>query len=196
MAKLYFKYGTLKAGKSIEILQTVHNYESVGKRILLYTSAKDNRSGIGVVASRVGLEKSAIPIQEDEAISQAIARNICEYGPLDCVLIDEAQFLTSDTVRDLAWVVDRLEVPVITYGLKNDFQNNLFEGSQALLAYADRIEEIKSVCVMCNKKAIMNLRTAGGEPVYEGEQIQIGDEEYLPVCRKHYYNPIQVDKKE
>ena len=107
-----------------------------------------------------------------------------------CILIDEAQFLSREQIVQLSRVVDMLDIPVMCYGLKNDFQNNLFEGSEALLLYADKIQEIKTICMKenCGKKAIMNLRLSDGKPVYHGEKIQIGDEDYVPVCRKHYFD--------
>lgn len=191
MAQLFFKYGTMNSGKSIEILKVKHNYEEQNKSVILLTSALDNRSGIGTVASRIGISSDAIAVKEEDDLFQVISKKKPLKDKVSCVLVDEAQFLTEKQIFQLALVVDVLNVPVMAFGLKNDFQNNLFEGSRALLAYADKIEEIKTICWYCHKKAIMNLRLSEGNPVYGGEQVQIGgNESYLPVCRNHYLNPI------
>jgi thymidine kinase len=190
MAQLYFRHSTMNAGKSMDILKIANNYEEQRKRVLLAISAIDTRHGVGKITSRVGLSRQAHVIYEDTNLIQLIEANL----PLHCVLIDEGQFLHRHHVLQLTKVVDHLNVPVIVYGLKNDFQNNLFEGSIALLTYADKIEEVKTVCWFCNRKALMNLRVAGGRPIYEGEQIQIGgNESYVPVCRKHYFDKNLVE---
>ena len=187
MAKLYYKYGTMNSGKSIEILKVAHNYEEPGKPVVIMTSSLDTRDELGVVSSRIGMRREAVPISEDMDILSYIAN--LPVKPY-CVLIDESQFLSKKHVYDLAKVVDQLKVPVMAFGLKNDFQNELFEGSKYLLLLADKIDEIKTICQFCSKKAIMVLRTENGKPVYEGKQIQIGgNETYIPVCRKHYFNP-------
>ncbi|HER9420102.1 TPA: thymidine kinase [Streptococcus pyogenes] len=187
MAQLYYKYGTMNSGKTIEILKVAHNYEEQGKPVVIMTSALDTRDGFGIVSSRIGMRREAIPISNDMDIFTFIAQ--LEEKPY-CVLIDESQFLRKQNVYDLARVVDELNVPVMAFGLKNDFQNNLFEGSKHLLLLADKIDEIKTICQYCSKKATMVLRTENGKPVYEGDQIQIGgNETYIPVCRKHYFNP-------
>ncbi|HEQ4680578.1 TPA: thymidine kinase [Streptococcus pyogenes] len=187
MAQLYYKYGTMNSGKTIEILKVAHNYEEQGKPVVIMTSALDTRDGFGIVSSRIGMRREAIPISNDMDIFTFIAQ--LEEKPY-CVLIDESQFLSRQNVYDLARVVDELNVPVMAFGLKNDFQNNLFEGSKHLLLLADKIDEIKTICQYCSKKATMVLRTENGKPVYEGDQIQIGgNETYIPVCRKHYFNP-------
>lgn len=187
MSSLYFKHGTLRAGKSIELLKTAHNYEEQGKKVAILTSALDTRNGKGVVSSRIGKSRDAIAITEDMDIFDCAIEN--NFESLDCILVDEAQFLKRHHVIALSTIVDMYDVPVIAFGLKNDFKNRLFEGSEALLTYADNIEELKSMCAYCSKKATMNLRTLDGKPIYEGEQIQIGDEEYIAVCRKHYSYP-------
>lgn len=187
MAQLYFKYGTMNSGKTIEILKVAHNYEEQGKPVVILTSALDNRDEIGVISSRIGMRREAIPITDDMYIYDYVA-NLPEKPY--CILIDECQFLTKDHVYDLAKVVDDLDVPVMAFGLKNDFRNELFEGSKYFLLLADKIEEIKTICQYCSKKATMVLRTQDGQPVYEGEQIQIGgNETYIPVCRRHYFKP-------
>ena len=177
----------MNSGKSIEILKVAHNYEEQGKPVVIMTSSLDTRDELGVVSSRIGMRREAVPISEDMDILSYIANlSVKPY----CVLIDESQFLSKKHVYDLAKVVDQLKVPVMAFGLKNDFQNELFEGSKYLLLLADKIDEIKTICQFCSKKAIMVLRTENGKPVYEGKQIQIGgNETYIPVCRKHYFNP-------
>lgn len=187
MAQLYYKYGTMNSGKTIEILKVAHNYEEQGKPVVIMTSALDTRDGFGVVSSRIGMRQEAVPISSDMDIFTFIDQ--LEEKPY-CVLIDESQFLSKQNVYDLARVVDELNVPVMAFGLKNDFQNELFEGSKYLLLLADKIDEIKTICQYCSKKATMVLRTENGKPVYEGAQIQIGgNETYIPVCRKHYFHP-------
>ncbi|MCC4325034.1 thymidine kinase [Limosilactobacillus reuteri] len=187
MAQLFFKYGAMNSGKSIDILKVAHNYEEQGKPVVLMTSGVDDRSGRGIIASRIGLERKVKPIMDDT--------NIYDYvNKMDrkiyCVLIDEAQFLKKEHVLQLIKIVDELNIPVMAFGLKNDFRNELFEGSKYLLIYADKIEEMKTICWFCPHKATMNLRIHNGKPVYEGEQVQIGgNESYYPVCRKHYFHP-------
>lgn len=187
MAQLFFKYGAMNSGKSIEILKVAHNYEEQNKPVVLMTSGIDTRSGLGQVKSRIGISKEALPIFEETDIFSVV--QTLGYTPY-CVLIDEAQFLSARHVLDLTKVVDELKIPVMAFGLKNDFRNELFEGSKSLLLYADKIEEMKTICWFCHKKAIMNLRYVNHVPVYEGEQVQIGgNETYYPVCRQHYVNP-------
>jgi len=182
VAKLYFRYGTMNSGKSIEVLRTAHNYEEQGKKVLLFTPSADDRYGTGTVASRIGMQKKAVIVDDHT--------NMIEMAAVEkpnCILIDEAQFLKKEQVLQLMEIVDSLNIPVIAYGLRADFVGKLFEGSYHLLAIADTIEEIKTVCWFCDKKAIMNMRCSEGQPVFEGEQIQIGgNESYLPVCRKCY----------
>lgn len=187
MAQLFFKYGAMNSGKSIEILKVAHNYEEQNKPVVLMTSGIDTRSGLGQVKSRIGISKEALPIFEETDIFSVV--QTLGYKPY-CVLIDEAQFLSARHVLDLTKIVDELNIPVMAFGLKNDFRNELFEGSKSLLLYADKIEEMKTICWFCHKKAIMNLRYVNHVPVYEGEQVQIGgNETYYPVCRQHYVNP-------
>lgn len=187
MAQLYYKYGTMNSGKTIEILKVAHNYEEQGKPVVIMTSALDTRDAFGVVSSRIGMRREAVAIDDEMDIFGYIQK--MEPHPY-CVLIDEAQFLRRHHVYDLARVVDELDVPVMAFGLKNDFRNELFEGSKHLLLLADKLDEIKTICQYCSKKATMVLRTQDGKPTYEGEQIQIGgNETYIPVCRKHYFSP-------
>ncbi|HFI0037957.1 TPA: thymidine kinase [Streptococcus suis] len=187
MAQLYYKYGTMNSGKTIEILKVAHNYEEQGKPVVIMTSALDTRDAFGVVSSRIGMRREAVAIDDEMDIFGYIEK--MEPHPY-CVLIDEAQFLRRHHVYDLARVVDELGVPVMAFGLKNDFRNELFEGSKHLLLLADKLDEIKTICQYCSKKATMVLRTQDGKPTYEGAQIQIGgNETYIPVCRKHYFSP-------
>ena len=187
MAQLFFRYGAMNAGKSIEVLKVAHNYEEQGKQVLLMTSSLDTRNGQGQIASRIGLSRKAVALQADTNI-YTVVQNQCPQAA--CILIDEAQFLTVEQVKQAAAVVDELGIPVMAFGLKNDSQNHLFAGSEALLIYADKIEEMKTICWFCRKKATMNLRITNGQADYGGKQIQIGgNESYYPVCRKHYLNP-------
>lgn len=187
MAQLYFRYSTMGAGKSLDILKIAYNYTEQNKKVLLLTSELDDRYGVGKITSRAGLQQEATPIGPNSDILGIIK----SVNPL-CVLIDEAQFLSKRHVLELCKVVDDLNIPVIAYGLKNDFRNELFEGSKYLLLYADKLEEVKTICWYCNRKATMILKSKDGKPVYEGKQIEIGgNDKYMPVCRKHYYDPIK-----
>ncbi|MBJ7649738.1 thymidine kinase [Weissella confusa] len=190
MAQLFFRYGAMASGKSIEILKVAHNYETQQRHVLLLTSALDNRSGVGEIASRIGMQRSALAISDADDLFKLIQD---QQDDVAAVLIDEAQFMTKEQVLELTQVVDDLNIPVLAFGLKNDAFNNLFPGSEALLIYADKIEEMKTLCSFCGRKATMNLRISDGQPVYEGAQVQIGgDEAYMPVCRYHYNHPDMV----
>jgi len=188
VAQLFFKYGAMNSGKSIEILKVAYNYEEQNKNVIIFTSGLDDRFETGFVASRVGLKREAIPIYNDTNIFAVVSEFPTE---LSCVLVDEVQFVTKEHVLQMARIVDELTIPVMGFGLKNDFQNNLFEGSKYMLLYADKIEEMKTICWFCEKKAIMALRVdENNKPIREGEQIQIGgNDSYYPVCRKHHTNP-------
>ncbi len=187
MAQLFFKYGAMNSGKTIEILKVAHNYEEQNKRVVLMTSGVDTRDGIGKVSSRIGLSREATAIFSETDVYQFIKE--LDFKPY-CVLIDESQFLEKHHVIQFARIVDELDIPVMAFGLKNDFRNELFEGSKYLLLYADKLEELKTICWFCHRKAIMNLRLLDGKPTYTGDQIQIGgNESYYPVCRKHYVAP-------
>lgn len=188
VAQLYFKHGAMNSGKSIEILKVAHNYEEQQKPVMIFTSGLDTRDEVGFVSSRVGLRQQAIPVYEDTNIFEIVKNNAVKPY---CVLVDEVQFLKKAHVLQLANIVDKLDIPVMGFGLKNDFQNELFEGSQYMLTYADKIEEMKTICWFCHKKATMNLRVdESGKPVYTGDQIQIGgNDSYYPVCRKCHANP-------
>lgn len=187
MAQLFFKYGAMNSGKTIEILKVAHNYEEQGKQVMLFTSALDTRDGVGYISSRIGLRREAIAINSETNIYQVVSKQVIKPN---CILVDEAQFLSKDHVYQLADIVDDLNVPVMAFGLKNDFRNELFEGSKYLLLLADKIEEVKTICWFCERKATMVLRYLDGQPVYDGEQILIGGHDsYYPVCRKHHKHP-------
>ena len=194
MAQLFFKYGAMNSGKTIEILKVAHNYEEQDKPVVLMTSGLDTRDGVGKVSSRIGLRRDAIPIFEETNVFDLI--NDLSYKPF-CVLVDECQFFNKHHVIEFARIVDELDIPVMAFGLKNDFRNELFEGSKYLLLYADKLEELKTICWFCHKKATMNLHYIDGKPVYEGDQVQIGgNEAYYPVCRKHYFHPKTVNEEQ
>lgn len=185
MAQLYFRYSTMNAGKSIELIKVAYNYEERGKTVMTLLPAVDDRYGRGVITSRIGVQREASVVSEDTNILDMFIREN-EKKKIDCVLVDEAQFLKKHHVLELAEIVDSFEVPVLTYGLKNDFRNEMFEGSYYLLVYADKIEEIKTIC-WCGRKATMVARVVNGRIVKQGRQILIGGNDmYVPLCRKHY----------
>lgn len=185
MAQLFFRYSTMNAGKSIEVLKVAYNYEERGKNVLVMTSGKDNRYGRGIVKSRMGMQRSAFAVEDDTNIL-SVYMEAESKRHIDCVIVDEAQFLKKHHVEELVEIVDSCECPVICYGLKNDFRNELFEGSHYLLIYADKIEEIKTIC-WCGRKATMIARISEGKIERSGEQILIGgNERYVSLCRKHY----------
>tara|TARA_Y100000768_G_scaffold213920_1_gene161183 strand:- start:672 stop:1250 length:579 start_codon:yes stop_codon:yes gene_type:complete len=186
MAKLYFNYSSMNAGKSTMLLQANHNYIERGMKPEIFTSNLDSRFGKGEIVSRIGLKsKSNIFTTKTDIYNEIY--NLKIKKNVDCVLIDEAQFLTKDQVSQLGKIVDLLNIPVLTFGIRTDFQGNLFEGSKYLLAWADNLREIKTIC-HCGRKATMVLRlNENGQIVKEGSQIEIGGEEkYVSVCRKHF----------
>ena len=186
MAKLYFNYSSMNAGKSTMLLQANHNYIERGMKPRIYTSDLDNRFGNGEIVSRIGLKSKSNIFTSKTDIYKDIS-NVSTYSIVDCVLIDEAQFLTQNQVIQLGKIVDEFGIPVLAFGIRTDFQGNLFEGSKYLLAWADNLKEIKTVC-HCGRKATMVLRlNTRGEIVSDGTQIEIGGEEkYVSVCRKHF----------
>jgi thymidine kinase len=183
---MYFYYSTMNAGKSTILLQSSYNYQERGMRTLVFAPEVDDRFGVGRVSSRIGLQANAIPFSANANLFRTIQKEN-EITKVDCVLVDEAQFLSKAQVRQLSDVCDDLDIPVLAYGLRTDFQGNLFEGSQFLMAWSDNLNEVKTIC-HCGRKATMVLRLdASGRPVREGEQIQIGgNEKYVSVCRKHF----------
>lgn len=185
MAQLYYRYSTMNAGKSIELIKVAYNYEERGKNVWVLTSGMDDRYGVGKVTSRIGVSRDAVIVNEDTNILK-LFMEADSYKKIDCVLVDESQFLKKHHVQELVEIVDSFETPVMAYGLKNDFRNELFEGSYYMLIYADKIEEIKTIC-WCGRKAIMVARVVDGKFVKSGEQIVIGGNDmYVSLCRKHY----------
>ena len=186
MAKLYFHYSTMNAGKSTLLLQAAHNYHERGMNTYLLTAQFDRRAGEGKIASRIGVEKAADTFAPGENLYQKIQRRL-SARPCDCIFIDEAQFLEHGQVWQLARAVDDLKVPVMCYGLRVDFQGQLFPGSAALLALADEMREIRTIC-HCGKKATMVIRQdETGQVITQGAQVQIGgNETYVSLCRRHW----------
>ncbi|MFU8878680.1 MAG: thymidine kinase, partial [Wenzhouxiangellaceae bacterium] len=188
MAKLYFYFSTMNAGKTTVLLQSAHNYRERGMRPLLLTPALDDRAGSGVIRSRVGLESAAIAFEPDQDLLK-IARTELQAGPIACILVDEAQFLTRDQVFQASEIVDELRIPLLAFGLRTDFRGELFEGSRYLMAWADELKELKTIC-HTGKKATMVVRVdETGHALTEGEQVQIGgNERYIPVSRAEFKN--------
>ncbi|RYD98876.1 MAG: thymidine kinase [Sphingomonadales bacterium] len=186
MAKLYFYYASMNAGKSTTLLQADFNYRERGMRTLLFTAGIHDRGGKGVIDSRIGLKQAAIPFDEETDL-RLIAEEAHFKAPLACILVDESQFLQPRQVRQLAHLADEVSIPVLCYGLRTDFQAKLFPGSAELLALADSLIELKSVCE-CGRKATMNLRVdSEGNAVREGEQREVGgNERYVALCRRHF----------
>lgn len=187
MAKLYFYYSAMNAGKTTTLLQSAHNYRERGMRVLILTPRLNFRDGNGTVASRIGLSAQGVAFDSDQDLDALVRADIAAQGPLHCVLVDEAQFLRKPQVWQLSEVVDALHIPVLCYGLRTDFQGELFEGSQYLLAWADELTEIKTIC-HSGKKATMTVRVdALGRAVQDGPQVEIGgNERYLSVSRAEY----------
>ncbi|MDX2300516.1 MAG: thymidine kinase [Xanthomonadaceae bacterium] len=189
MAKLYFYYSAMNAGKTTTLLQSAHNYHERGMRTLILTPRLDDRHGQGVVASRIGLRAIGRIFESGDDIEALVRGDIAEHGPLHCVLVDEAQFLNKRQVWQLTEVVDRLDIPALAYGLRTDFRGELFEGSQYLLAWADHLTEIKTIC-HSGRKATMVVRVdEQGRALTEGPQVQIGgNERYVSVSRIEFKN--------
>jgi thymidine kinase len=186
MAKLYFYYASMNAGKSTILLQSSFNYRERGMHTMLFTAAIDDRAQAGIIASRIGLQAPATSFDAATDLHALVAAEHAR-ATVHCVLVDEAQFLSRAQVWQLARICDDLGIPVLAYGLRTDFQANLFEGSKWLLALADVLSEIKAVCA-CGRKATMNLRIdADGHAVAAGEQTEIGgNDRYVALCRRHF----------
>ncbi|GAA6181344.1 thymidine kinase [Shimia sp. NS0008-38b] len=186
MAKLYFQYSTMNAGKSTVLLQASHNYRERGMQTYLLTAGLDNRDGPGRIASRIGISEPADTFDATSSLFEIIKARL-DQGPVACVFIDEAQFLSESQVWQLAQAVDDLSVPVMCFGLRVDFQGRLFPGSAALLALADEMREVRTIC-HCGKKASMVVRQdESGNVIREGAQVQIGgNETYVSLCRRHW----------
>ena len=186
MAKLSFYYSSMNAGKSTSLLQSSYNYRERGMNTLVLAPELDDRYGVGTVKSRIGLESEATTFRNSDNLFDIVSSRLANE-PLHCVLIDEAQFLTREQVFQLGEVSDSLNVPVLAYGLRTDFQGEPFEGSKYLLAWADTLNELKAIC-HCGRKAIMVVRLdADGNAVREGSQIEIGgNDRYVSMCRRHF----------
>ena len=186
MAKLYFYYSSMNAGKSTALLQSSYNYRERGMNTLVLAPELDDRYGGGKVTSRIGLETDAISFRSADNLFEII-NGLFEQDPLHCVLIDEAQFLTREQVFQLGDITDQLNIPVLAYGLRTDFQGEPFEGSKYLLAWSDNLKELKAIC-HCGSKATMVIRyDEQGDAVTEGSQVEIGgNDRYVSMCRKHF----------
>jgi len=186
MAKLYFYYSAMNAGKTTLLLQSAHNYRERGMNPLLFTPALDDRFAVGVIKSRIGLQSDAVAFTRDSDLFESVQTDLSNQN-VHCVLVDEAQFLTRDQVFQLTEVVDRLNIPVLCFGLRTDFQGELFEGSRYLLAWGDQLDELKTIC-HTGKKATMVVRVDDqGYALREGSQVEIGgNERYVSVSRKEF----------
>jgi thymidine kinase len=191
MAKLYFYYAAMNAGKSTTLLQADYNYRERGMATMLWTANLDVRAGVGTIGSRIALSAPAHTFSPDISLFDAIVKELIKRK-LDCVLVDEAQFLTRDHVLQLCRIADELSIPVLCYGLRTDFQGNLFPGSAALLALSDALVELKAVCE-CGRKATMNLRVdPEGHAVAAGAQTEIGgNDRYVALCRRHFFERLR-----
>lgn len=194
MAKLYFSYSTMNAGKSTVLLQASHNYGERGMKTMLFTAELDNRSKVGNISSRIGLSEKASTFNNDDNLFSSVEERL-STDKISCVFVDEAQFLTDKQVWELSDVVEILKVPVMCFGLRTDFQGKLFEGSSTLLAISDELKEIKTIC-HCGKKANMVVRVdSNGKVLKEGAQIEIGgNEKYISLCRKHWKNEMENNR--
>ena len=189
MAKLYFRYGTVGSAKTLNLLAVAHNYEQQGKRPFLIKPSVDTRFGQHAIRSRAGLEKAThLLVDASTKLDERL------FHEVDCILVDEAQFLAESVIDQLRTITVRLNIPVICYGLRTDFRSRLFDGSRRLLEVADSIEEVKTTCAFCNRKAVFNMKLINGSPSLEGPSIDLGAEEkYLPACYKCYQEKVAHD---
>jgi len=181
MAKLFFRYSSMGAGKTLDLLRSNYNYNENNKKTLCLISGKDNRYGKDKITSRIGISTNAISIYDETNIFELVKDKI----DISCIFVDEIQFLTKEHIIQLSDIVDKLNIPVICYGLRSDFQMNPFLSSSYLMAICDEIQEIKSIC-WCGKKAIINARIVNGQISEQGDQILVGDKNYISLCRKHF----------
>ena len=188
MAKLYFRHGTVGSAKTLNLLAVAHNYRNQGKKVVLIKPALDTRFGKEQIKSRAGLEMAAdVLVTGDTSIFDL------SLDGVSCILVDEAQFLTSRIIEELRQITLVKDIPVICYGLRTNFKSRLFEGSCRLMELADSIEEVKATCHYCNRKSIVNLKHVDGEPTLEGPDVQLGAEErYFPVCYKCYAEHLNL----
>jgi len=187
MAKLYFYYSAMNAGKTTTLLQSAHNYRERGMRTLILVPGMDDRHGAGVVSSRIGLKAEGRLFDRDDDLDAMVRDDVARHGPLHCVLVDEAQFLARAQVWQLTDVVDRLRIPVLAYGLRTDFRGELFEGSRYLLAWADELVEIKTICHSGSKATMVVRVDEQGRAVKDGPQVEIGgNERYVSVSRAEF----------
>lgn len=186
MAKLHFKYGTMGSGKTLQLLIIAHNYERQNKKVLIIKPEVDTRFGYGVIKTRVGMERDAdVLLQEDPHVF-----NIPDNT--SCILVDESQFLSMEWINYLRGISTEYDIPVICFGLRADFKSNLFPASKRLFEIADSLEEIKTICSNCTRKATQNLKLISGQPTTDGPSIELGAEEkYLPVCWECYFNSVK-----
>lgn len=192
MAKLYFRHGTVGSAKTLNLLAVAHNYGQQGKKVFVIKPALDDRFGQDQVRSRAGLSRPAdLQIQPDTQLDLAL------FESMDCILVDEVQFLSADMIEQLRAITFKLNIPVICYGLRTDFRTEMFEGARRLMELADTIEEIKTTCAFCNKKAIFNMKFLNGEPTLSGPVIDLGAEEkYLPSCYACYSEKLGKEMEE
>jgi len=189
VAKLYFRYGAMNSAKTLNLLAVAHNYAQQGKQVLLMTPRTDDRYGVGCVRSRAGLQKEA-----DLVIEGDIDLLDRSYEGISCILVDEAQFIHPDHIDQLRRITLRDNIPVICYGLRADFRNHLFEGSRRLMELADAIEEVKTTCHFCNRKATANLKYCDGVATLAGSSVDVGngsEEKFLPACFACYLNQLE-----
>ena len=192
MAKLYFRYGTMDSAKTLNLLAVAHNYKSQGKRVVLMKPRLDDRFGSAAIASRAGLEAPADVLVDDDTQLDPE-----DFAEVDCVLVDEAQFLSPALIDQLRELTLRPGLPVICYGLRTDFQTRLFPGAARLMELADRIEEVKVTCQYCGRKATCNLRLVDGRAAIDGPSVMIGgDEQYVPVCWQHWDDAVTAAERE
>ncbi|KRB50797.1 thymidine kinase [Rhizobium sp. Root708] len=191
MAKLYFNYSTMNAGKSTMLLQAAYNYEERGMRVVMLIAAFDERVGRGIIGSRIGLQAEAIAFEPDADLFSLIEDMSGGDGPIACIFVDEAHFMTREHIWQLARIVDRMNIPVMVYGLRTDFRGQLFPASQELMAISDEMREVRTIC-HCGRKATMVVRLDGsGKVVREGAQIEVGgNEKYVSLCRRHWDDAI------
>lgn len=188
MAKLYFRYGTVGSAKTLNLLAVAHAYQQQDKKVYLIKPRLDTRFGAEVIRSRAGLTRDA-----DLLVDESSQLNLSLLQGYQCILVDEAQFLSAAMIEQLRQVTRLLDIPVICYGLRTDFRTQLFAGAKRLMELADALEEIKTTCAFCNRKAVFNMKFQGGRPTLDGPTVELGTEEkYLPSCCDCYFKSLQM----